>query len=368
MADPVRLFITAGEPSGDHIGADLVSRLRHKRDIALTGVGGVGLAGQGLASLFPMSDLSVMGMSDVIARFPLLWWRMRQTVRAIVKGQPDIAVLIDSQVFSATVARKARAGGYRGPILLYVAPAVWAWRPERAKALNGLFDEVLAVLPFEPKVMQELGGPATTYVGHPALAEIKFRNAVPDRGSLLLLPGSRGGELRRHLPVMARVAAALADHPRLTGMVLPTPPSQLAEVSEAVGGWKVPVRIVASTAEKAEAFESAAAAAAVSGTVTLELALSGVPMAVTYVTDPGQHRNWLKAGSPLAALPNILAGGRVVPELVALDPQPDWLIGEVRKLLDQQQAAAPQLEAFAAIRRSMETAASDPADRVLAHL
>ncbi|MEQ1902140.1 MAG: lipid-A-disaccharide synthase, partial [Devosia sp.] len=305
---------------------------------------------------------------DVIARFPLLWWRMRQTVRAICRAQPAIVVLVDSQVFSATAARQARQAGYEGPILLYVAPSVWAWKPERAMELNGVFDEVLAVLPFEPRAMADLGGPETSYVGHPALAQIGFRNGVPERGPLLLLPGSRGGELRRHLPVMEQVAAALAGHRRVSGFVLPTPSSQLAEVNAAVAGWASPVKVVSTPEEKADAFTAAVAAAAVSGTVTLELALVGVPMAVTYIADPGQHRRWVRAGSPRAALPNIIAGHEVVPERIAAEPQPAWLIGEMQKLLDAPQVASAQLEAFHAIRATMETGISDPAGRVLSHL
>lgn len=368
MSEPIDLFMTAGEPSGDLLAADLVRRLKSKRELRLSGVGGSALEGEGLTSLFPMSDLSVMGISDVIARYPLLWWRMRQTVRAIRRTQPDIVVLVDSQVFSATVARQARQAGYEGPILLYVAPSVWAWKPERAAGLNGVFDEVLAVLPFEPRAMAELGGPETSYVGHPALAQIRLRNGIPERGPLLLLPGSRGGELRRHLPVMEQVAAALAGHKRISGFVLPTPPSQLAEVGAAVARWETPVDVAGTSSLKAEAFASAVAAAAVSGTVTLELALSGVPMAVTYIADPGQHRRWLKAGSPRAALPNIIAGRQVVPERISSEPQPDWLIGELHKLLDAPQVAADQIAAFHDIRRTMETGISDPASRVLSHL
>ncbi|MBN9349027.1 MAG: lipid-A-disaccharide synthase, partial [Devosia sp.] len=150
MAEPIRLFILAGEPSGDRIGADLVKRLRVQHRVTLTGVGGAELEGEGLKSLYPMSDLSVMGLTDVIKRLPLLLWRARQTSQAILALSPDMVVLIDSQVFSQTVAGQLRKAGYAGKIVLYVAPSVWAWKPERAPALKPLYDEVLAVLPFEP--------------------------------------------------------------------------------------------------------------------------------------------------------------------------------------------------------------------------
>ena len=368
MTNALQVFILAGEPSGDQIGADLAGRLRLRRAITLSGIGGPALAGQGLVSQFPMSDLAVMGISDVLARLPLLWWRMRQTVRAILRERPDIVVLIDFQVFSASVARRLRRRGYRGPIVLYVAPSVWAWRPERAKTLHGVFDEVLAVLPFEPKVMHELGGPPTSYVGHPALQTIEIRNTVPERGPMLLLPGSRGGELRRHLPLMEQVAAAFSGHRRVSELVLPTPSSRQAEVAAAVSQWKTKVTVVSGAEAKAAAFSTAIAAAAVSGTVTLELALAGVPMAVAYASDRRQYRHWLEAGSPRVALPNILADQPIVSELVGTELQAERIIAELGILLDDPLAASTQLDGFRAIREIMARDAADPADRILAHV
>ena len=234
MAEAARIFLVAGEPSGDRIGADLLKRLRIERQIVPLGVGGPELEGEGLHSIFPMSDLSVMGLNDVLKRLPLLYMRMRQTAEAILRQNPDLVVLIDSQVFSQTVAQRVRKAGFRRPILLYVAPAVWAWKPERAPTLKPLYDEVLAVLPFEPAVMRKLDGPLTTYVGHPALGHTSLRPSQPEKGPLLLLPGSRPGELRRHLPVMEVVATTLRRHPRITDFVLPTPKAEEERVLDAV--------------------------------------------------------------------------------------------------------------------------------------
>src|SRR5690606_10820914 len=163
------VFILAGEASGDRIGANLMAGLKGRRpELAITGVGGDAMEGEGLSSLFPMDDLAVMGYRDVILRLPLLLWRARQVASAILRQRPDVVVLIDAQVFSKVVAKSLRRRGYKGPIILYVAPAVWAWGAERARKLAGIFDEILSVLPFEPEAMRRLGGPETAYVGHPA--------------------------------------------------------------------------------------------------------------------------------------------------------------------------------------------------------
>ncbi len=373
MADTARLFILAGEPSGDRIGADLVKRLRVQQRVTLTGVGGVELEGEGLRSLYPMSDLSVMGLTDVLKRLPLLLWRARQTAKAILAEKPDLVVLIDSQVFSQTVAGQVRKAGYTGKILLYVAPSVWAWKPERAPALKPLYDEVLAVLPFEPAVMRKLGGPATSYVGHPALEHTRLRTSEPTRGPVLLMPGSRMGELRRHLPLMEQVATALRNHPRVTGFVLPTPRHLEEDVMRIVTTWKTPVFVTTSSEAKNKAFADSLVAAVKSGTATLELALSGVPMAITYVGDSGQARRFLKYKPRFVGLPNILYGSELVPEILSQWPEPDRVLDEVERLLDEPGAAEAQRAGFARIRAGMEKGApeaplQDAVNRVLAHL
>ena len=373
MSDAIRLFMVAGEPSGDRIAADLVKRLRTRRAVTLLGVGGAELEGEGLRSLFPMSDLSVMGISDVLRRLPLLLWRIRQTARAILAAAPDVVVLIDSQVFNQKVAEQLRRAGYAGQIILYVAPAVWAYKPERAASLKPLFDEVLAVLPFEPAVMRKLEGPPTWYVGHPAVAHTSFRPTQPERGPVLLLPGSRTGELRRHLPLMEQIAASLTAHPRVTGFVLPTPKAREQEIVEAVARWQTPVFVTTSGEGKRKAFADSLVAAAVSGTVTLELALAGVPMAIGYVGDRTQIRHWLKYKPRFVGLPNILYGDALAPEFVADAPRAAEMIEVLRELLDDPAAAERQRAGFRRIRAGMEQGApdapvTDAVERVLAAL
>jgi lipid-A-disaccharide synthase len=370
MSQPLRLFVLAGEASGDRIGADLVQRLKTRGAVAVTGVGGPELIAEGLQSLFAIDELAVMGWSDVVVRLPLLLWRVRQVAHAIVRQRPDAAVLIDSQVFSRLVAERVRRTAPEIPLILYVAPTVWAYRPERAARLAPLFDEVLAVLPFEPAAMARLGGPPTTYVGHPALARFHWRTAPPARGPLLLLPGSRAGELRRHLSMVRAVAEALHTHPAVTRLILPTLTSLAEGLRAEVADWSAPVEIVTGAA-RATAFAEAVAAFAVSGTVTLELALSGVPMAVVYVGDPHQQRLYERINRPLIALPNILAGRAVVPELPLPQPDPRAAVATVSALLDDPAAPARQARAFAEIRALLESGAPeaprhDPAERVLA--
>jgi lipid-A-disaccharide synthase len=370
---PVSLFILAGEPSGDRIGGALVEALRRRIPLALAGVGGAALAEAGLTSAFPMADLSVMGVSDVLKRLPLLLWRLRQATRLVLKQRPDVVVLIDSQVFCSILAKRLRQRGFAGPILLYVAPAVWAWRPERAPGLRARYDEVLAVLPFEPAAMARLGGPETTYVGHPALTSFPFRKSLPESGPLLLLPGSRLGEISRTLPRMQAVAERRHGHRRVTTLVQPTPSARAAEMRAAVAGWPVPVEVVTGEAAKRQAFAGAVGAAAVSGTVTLELALAGVPTIATYVGDRVQAERFLKYKVKFVVLPNIVLDRLVVPELLFPRPEPALLADAVVDLIDDRAKAEAQRAAFAELRQLMETGLpnaplTDPADRILARL
>ena len=372
MAEPLRLFVLAGEASGDRIGAELARRLRERTALDLTGVGGAELAAGGLRSMFSMSDLSVMGWSDVLARLPLLLWRARQVADAIIRGRPDVVVMIDSQVFTRVVAERVRKAGSKVPMLLYVAPAVWAWAPERAAKLRPLFDEVLAVLPFEPRVMAELGGPPTSYVGHPALTRQAMREAQPERGPFLLLPGSRVGELKRHMGLMRAAVEALREHPKVSGFVLPTLEPLRNRLTAEVAGWPAPVEIVIGAARHT-AVAGAVAAFAVSGTVTLELAMAGVPMVVTYVGDRGQAKRYAQLEKPpMVGLPNIVAGREVVPELLfPADVDLTRVRPALTGLLDDPAAVAEQLEAFRDIRTLMQKGAPqaplvDPAERVIA--
>jgi len=370
-ADRLKLFILAGEPSGDRIAADLLARLKLRVPLMFSGVGGHELKAQGLNSLFPMSDLAVMGVTDVVLRLPLLLWRLEQTARAIRKARPDIVVLVDSQDFSKLLARRLKRLGYRGKLILYVAPSVWARAPQRAAKLRPLFEEVLAVLPFEPAVMARLEGPPTSYVGHPALGERLVRKPV-DRGPLVLLPGSRAGELRRHLPVFRQVAEQLAGHPAVDGIVIPTLPSLHDRLLRETSSWPGPVHIVSERSQRRAIYGEAVAALAVSGTVTLELALAQLPMVVTYILDRYQARIYNAHGRPPVSLPNIILHRQAAPELVQDFPDAEAITSAVRRLLDETKARQDQMMAYGELANVMEAGEpeyprQDPADRVLTH-
>ncbi|WMT88705.1 lipid-A-disaccharide synthase [Pelagibacterium sp. 26DY04] len=369
------VFILAGEASGDRIGANLMAGLKSRRpELAIFGVGGDAMEGEGLTSLFPMDDLAVMGYRDVIVRLPLLLWRARQVASTILRQRPAAVVFIDAQVFSKVVAQSLRRRGYRDSIILYVAPAVWAWGAVRAKKLAAVFNEVLSVLPFEPEAMRRLGGPETAYVGHPALEQYPMRASQPASGPVLLLPGSRSGEIARHLPMLGAAAAQLADLPSVTGFAILSTRSQAARISSVVSRWPLSVSVLVTREERHAALHEAVAAIAASGTVTLELALAGVPQVLTYVAEGAQVRMFEKATTQFIGLPNIIADRQVIPEvLFAHKGETDKLVGIARSLIGNPEALAKQVASFREIRAVMEIGApeaplQDPVEKILGYL
>jgi len=370
MADPLKLFILAGEPSGDRIAADLVRRLRERSDLALVGVGGQELTAEGLASIYPMSDLAVMGIRDVILRLPLLFWRISQTARAIRAADPDIVVLVDAQEFSERVAKSLRKSGWTKPIILYVAPSVWARHPERAARIKPLFNEVLAVLPFEPAAMRRLGGPPTSYVGHPALKEA---GRYAGGHKVALLPGSRAGELRRHMPLLRSVAEMLGGRFGIEEFFIPTLPIHAERLRAEVATWSVPVRIAPDRNERRELYQQSMFAICTSGTATLEIALAGVPMIIPYVMEGAQAAFYERAGRPNVGLPNIILDASVAPELILPAVLPSPVLAASEAILGDPDKQTAQREAYALLRRMMEEGLpdaplEDPADRVLSHI
>jgi len=373
MAKPLKLFILAGEPSGDRIAAGLVRSLRRRGPLAVSGVGGFDLIAEGLNSLYPMTDLSVMGITDVVMRLPLLLWRIEQTARAILADPPDVVVLVDAQEFSALLAKRLKRAKPAFPVILYVSPSVWARSPHRAKKIKPLFAEVLAVLPFEPAAMLRLGGPPTSYVGHPSLGEMTGRETLGDGGMIALLPGSRGGELRRHLPLFKTTAETLGKRSDISGFFLPTLPGLKKTLEAEVSKWSVPVKIIADRQERQALYTETALAITCAGTATLELAMAGVPMVVTYVMDKVQARIFAQYGRPRVGLPNIILNSDVTPELILDQPIDAPIVETANRLLDAPAERQAQLDAFVRLRKLMDAGElgsprADPAERVLSHL
>ncbi len=335
-----RLAIIAGEPSGDLLGAGLARALARKTGSKpeLIGIGGPALAAEGLDSLFDYSELSLMGVGAVLARLPSLIRRIHQAADAIIASKPDCLVIVDSPAFTHRVARRVRKALPSLPIINYVCPTVWAWKPGRAREMTGYVDHVLGIFPFEPKVVEELGGPALTYVGHrlmtePGLAAAREAQltrlaAMPGAEgpvTCLLLPGSRRSEIARLKGEIGASAKLLKE--RLGGEVrflLPAAPGREKPIAEAVAAWPVTVEILSGETEKWEAFGSADVAIAASGTVLLELALAGVPSISLYRLDyissrlaPHLITTWS------AALPNLISDRVIVHEYLQDQIRPE---------------------------------------------
>src|SRR3954469_12852723 len=292
------------------------------------------MAREGLASLFPIEELSIMGFTAVGRKLPMILRRIRQTADAAVAAAPDIVVIVDSPDFTHRVARRVRARAPEIPIVDYVAPTVWAWRPGRARAMRRYIDHVLALLPFEPEAYRKLRGPPCTYIGHtlieqidslrPNAAEQRRRDGQPP--VLLVLPGSRRSEIRHHMAVFGETLRLLRQQGMAFELVLPTMSHLLDAVGEGVGSWEIQPRIVVGEQEKKAAFRIARAAFAKSGTVTLELALAGVPMIGAYRAGPVEI--WIAltlARTPSVILANLVIGENVIPEFMQREATPGKL-------------------------------------------
>ena len=370
---PLRIFIVAGEESGDRLGGPLIRALSERNSaITFTGVGGVEMGREGLTSLFPISDLALMGFNAVARKLPLIFRRIRETVIAVLAAKPDVLVIIDSPDFTHRVARRVRKKAPTIPIVNYVSPSVWAWRPGRARSMSRYVDHVLALLPFEPDVHRRLGGPACSYVGHP-LAETasawrpnaqEIARRQSDPAILLVLPGSRTGEIKRLLQDFGKAVEVLDRAVGPLDIVIPAVPHLAALLEIETSTWHRPPQILSDPAKKQAAFRVARAALAKSGTVTLELAISGVPMVTAYKVSPVEapiFRRLIKA--PSAILANLVLGENVVPEFIQQDCTVDNLSRALRPLLSDTPERRRQLEAFARLDAIMEIGVVHPSSR-----
>ncbi len=377
VARRLKICLVAGEESGDQLGFRLMQALRARApEVEFFGVGGAAMQAQGLRSLFDIHDISVMGILPVIRRLPLLLRRIAETARAVVAERPDVLVIIDAPDFTHRVARKVRRAAPSIPIVDYVSPTVWAWRPGRARKMRAYVDHLLALLPFEPKAHATLGGPPTSYVGHPLMERLaEFRPASPAARDatpplLLILPGSRRSEIARLLPVfgeaLQKVAARVGD----VRAVLPAVDRLAQDIELAVQGWPVKPEILRGEAAKLAAFRSARAALAASGTVTLELALAGVPMVAAYKMNALEFAIAVRVVRLASVLlPNIILDRLVVPEFLQEACTAHALADALVPLLtggparDMQEAALAEIDAL--MRLPDGEAASDRAAEIV---
>jgi lipid-A-disaccharide synthase len=336
------IALVAGEESGDQLGAPLMRALKERTGcrVRFTGVGGREMAAEGLASPFPIDDLAIIGSAAIPRQLPVILRRIRDTVALVLAARPDALVIIDSPDFTHR-----------------------AWRPGRARAMCSYVDHVLALLPFEPMAHQRLGGPPCTYVGHPLLEQLaQLRPSVPEAERrraeppiVLVLPGSRETEIRRLLATFGQALAILATGREPPDFVLPTLPHLRERITAATADWPLRPRIVVEFKDKQAAFRVARAALAKSGTVTLELALAGVPMVAAYKV------TWfdeivMRLVSPLSSviLPNLILEENVVPEFLQRDCTPQNLGNALVQLMAETPQRRRQIDAFTRLDEIME--------------
>jgi lipid-A-disaccharide synthase len=361
---PRSIYLVAAEESGDALGASLARALRMEdgNRLALSGVGGRAMAAAGIHSPFPIDELSIFGLTAIPRRLPLILRRIRETANAIIEARPDAVVIIDSPDFTHRVARRVRRRVPSIPILDYVSPSVWAWRPGRARAMRSYINCVLAILPFEPDAYVKLGGPRCVYVGHPLIEHVadlrpqasEAERRLADPPLVVVLPGSRKSEIDRLLPIFGAAIRRVAERSGPLDLVLPTMRSRLEQVRAGVAGWDIKPRIVTEPDEKWAAFRAARAALAASGTVTLELAIAGVPMVAAYLVSPieemvarlmGLHRRLTTV-----ILANLVLGENVVPEFLQRDCTAKRLADALTPLLQlDSPERARQVAAFSRI-------------------
>lgn len=373
MSDTLRLAIIVGEISGDALGAKLIPELRMQagqRRVEIFGTAGPAMEALGVASFFLLEDIAVMGIVPVIKRLPSILKRIRETADRIIAEKPDAMIIIDSPDFTHRVAKRVKAVLPNLPVINYVSPSVWAWRSGRARAMRSYIDHVLALLPFEPDAHQRLGGPDCTYVGHPLIerfsilrpneSEIQIRK---NEKRILILPGSRRSEITRLMPIFKDVVASLYQRDASLSFYLPAVEHLYREIENAISDWSVKPVLLRGEDEKYRAFREARAALAASGTVTLELALSQIPMVVAYRVGAveGLLRYIINVSS--IVLPNLIVGHRPIPEYIQGACDADTLTNAMFDLLQDSGARNVQLSAFADLDHLMQIGEKRPSER-----
>ena len=381
-----RIVIIAGEHSGDALGGPLMAALQrlYAGEILFAGVGGTLMEAEGLSSLFPLSDVAVMGPAAILKRLPTLVRRVYSAVDASIKFDPDVVVIIDSPEFTHPIAKRIAKRLPDVPIIDYVSPSVWAWRPGRAKRMTAYIDHVLALLPFEPDAHARLGGPACTYVGHSLAERIDDIRSIdtselaarlgidPALPVLTVLPGSRPSEVSRLLAIFGDSLAMLVARFGPLNVIIPAVASVREMIEEGTKNWPVKPHIVEGESDKYASFALSDAALAASGTVTLELAITGTPMVVGYRIDAlGGSLRWLVT-VPSFVLPNLIVGRNAIPEFMQDECTPENLSQALFELLSDNAVREAQIEALDEARQRLSLDHGSPselaAEIVLEHL
>jgi lipid-A-disaccharide synthase len=375
------IYVIAGEPSGDFLGARLMAALKERTQgsVRFAGIGGEEMAAQGLQSRVPLDELAVMGVAEVLPRARRIFRHVAATVEDVVRLRPDAVVTIDSSGFTWRVAQRLRRRGERVPLIHYVAPMVWAWRAGRARRMARWYDHLMVLLPFEPPYFTAVGL-SCAYVGHPVIESgadrgdgpaFRQRHDIAAAAPLvILLPGSRRGEARRLLPVFKDAVSVLAArHPGLR-VALPTTATVRALAGAMVADWPVPV-ILVERGEKYDAFAAGTVALAASGTVALELALAQLPAVIAYRINRLTHALVKRVVKiRYSHLLNLVLGREAVPELLQDNCTPARLAEEAARLIDDPAARARQLAACREGLEALGLGALSPglraADQVLA--
>lgn len=375
MSRPL-IFLVAGEPSGDLIGARLMGALKELTggEVDFAGIGGERMAEQGLKSLFPMEELSIMGLAEILPRARHLLRRIAETADTAQRLSPDVMVTIDAPGFSFRVGR--RLPDRRFPLIHYVAPTVWAWRPGRARKIAKFLDHLLVLLPFEPPYFEREGLPAT-FVGHPIIETaagtgdgVRFRaqhGIAADARLLCVLPGSRRTEVTKLLPVFGETVRLLADARPGLRVVVPTVAGVEQQVRAAVDQWPGAPVVLRGDQVKHDAFAASDAALAASGTVALELAMARLPSVIAYKVQPLTAwiaRRLIKVR--YANLVNIILDRPAVPEYLQDDCRPELLVPAVLKLIDDPAESEAQRQAAAEAVRSLGQGGTPPSERAAA--
>ena len=373
MSDAALIYLLAGEPSGDNLGGRIMQALKARAasPLRFAGVGGERMIAEGLDSLIPLPELSVFGMAEILGHVPRLYGHIYRLAADIRARRPALVLTIDNPAFNFAVASRVRKSGAK--LVHLNAPKVWAYRPGRVHRVARTFDHLLCLLPFEPPYFHRVGMPAS-FIGHPVVesaagagdaARFRRRHGIPEDAKLLcVLPGSRGGEVERLLPVFGETVRSVAAQVPDLRIALPTVRAMEARVREGVAAWRPAPAIVLDEAEKYDAFAAATVALAASGTVSLELALARLPMVIAYRVSgltAAIARRLMRVDHITIA--NLVLDQPVVPELTQENCTPERLADGVLGLMRDPTACAEQVRLTGEAMRMLGLGGPPPSSR-----